>query len=123
MTELELGRGQIRVMRALWEKKRATTQEIIDALNEVEPVKRSTVQTFLRTLVRKGVIGYDVDKRTFIFYPLVNNEEVAQQAFQNFIDHIFEGSMEGFVSFFIKNKCVPSEVLKKIQKLLEDEEK
>ncbi len=123
MSELKLGPGQMKVMRLLWEKKRATTQEIIDVLNESEPVKHSTVQTFLRTLVRKGAAAYDVEKRTYIFYPLVKEEEVKQHAFKDFVDHAFAGSMEGFVSFFVKNKFIPPEELKKIQEQIEEKEK
>lgn len=123
MTEFELGQGQMKVMRVLWEKKRATAQEIIDELNKVEPVRRSTVQTFLRILERKGVISHDVDKRTFIFYPLVTKEEITEHAFHRFMNHVFEGSMEGLVSYIVNNEKISSKEMDKIKKLLEEKEK
>lgn len=123
MAEFELGKGQMKVMRVLWEKKRATAQEIIDELNEVEPVRRSTVQTFLRILEKKGIIDHDVDKRTFIFYPVITKDKITRHAFHGFINHIFEGSMEGLVSYIINNEKIPSKELNKIKKLLEEKEK
>ena len=122
MTDLELGKGQMKVMRVLWEKRHVTAQEIIDKLNETEPVKRSTVQTFLRTLERKGVIKHDLDGRTFIYYPVETKEKVTRLAFQSFINHIFEGSMEGLVSYIIKNENISSEELKKIIKFVDKKE-
>jgi len=123
MTEFELGQGQMKVMRVLWEKKRATAQEIIDELYKIEPVRRSTVQTFLRILERKGIINHDVDKRTFIFYPLVTKEKITEHAFHSFMNHIFEGSMEGLVSYIVNNEKISSKELDKIKKLLEEKEK
>lgn len=122
MKELKIGRGQMKVLRALWKKKRATVHELTDMLNKIEPIKFSTVSTFLRTLVRKGVVGYDVEKRTYIFYPLVKKEDVANHAVMDLIDHIFAGSKEGFVSFILKNKYIKPDELQKIQEMIDNEE-
>ena len=122
MTELEIGRGQMKVLRVLWKKKKATAQEITDTLNKVEPVKFSTVSTFLRILVRKGVIGFNIDKRTFIYYPVVKEEDIANHAVMDLIDHVFAGSKEGFVSFILKNKYIESGELKKIREMIDNEE-
>ena len=64
MTDFDIGPGQMKVLRVLWEKKRVTAQEVTAILNETEPIKFSTVATFLRTLVKKGVAAYDVVDRT-----------------------------------------------------------
>ena len=123
MAKYELGHGQMKVMRVLWNKKRATAQEIIDELNKVDVVRRSTVQTFLRTLEKQGVVGHDVDKRTFIFYPLVTKEKITEHAFHSFMNHNFEGSMEGLVSYIVNSENISSKELDKIKKLLDDGEK
>jgi len=122
MTEFEIGSGQMKVMRILWKKKHATAQEIIDELSKDEIVRRSTIQTFLRVLVKKGVINYDTEDRTFVYYPVIEKEDIAQYAFQGFVDHVFNGSMEGFLSFFVNNKYIPAEKQEKIQRILENGE-
>jgi BlaI family transcriptional regulator, penicillinase repressor len=122
MQKLEIGKGQMKVLRILWERKRATAQEITDILNKAEPIKFSTVSTFLRTLVHKGVAGYDIDQRTYIYYPLVKEESVANHAVKDLIDHVFAGSMEGLVSFILKKKYISAEELAKIQEKLDKKE-
>lgn len=122
MQKLEIGKGQMKVLRVLWERKRATAQDVTDILNRTEPIKFSTVSTFLRTLVHKGVIGYDVEQRTYIYYPLVKEESIANHAVKDLIDHVFAGSMEGLVSFILKKKYISPEELAKIQEKLDSKE-
>ena len=122
MTELEIGYGQMKVLRALWKEKRATAHELTEILNKNEPIKFSTVSTFLRTLVKKGVVAYDIDKRTFIFYPLVKEEDIANHAVMNLIDHVFAGSKEGFVSFIVKNNFIEHDEFRKIKEMIDNEE-
>ena len=122
MQKLEIGKGQMKVLRVLWERKRATAQEITDILNKAEPIKFSTVSTFLRTLVHKGVAGYDIDQRTYIYYPLVKEESIANHAVKDLIDHVFAGSMEGLVSFILKKKYISPEELTEIQEKLDKKE-
>ncbi len=123
MTTYDIGTGQMKVLRVLWEKKRATAQEITDILNASEPVKFSTVSTFLRTLVKKGVIGYDVDQRTFIYYPLVEEETIARHAVNNLVNHVFSGSLRGFMSFIIKGKDLSPDDIDDIRNLLNEKDR
>ena len=122
MQKLEIGKGQMKVLRVLWERKRATAQEITEILNKAEPIKFSTVSTFLRTLVHKGVAGYDIDQRTYIYYPLVKEESIANHAVKDLIDHVFAGSMEGLVSFILNKKYISPEEFAKIQEKLDKKE-
>lgn len=123
MKKFKFGRVQMRIMQVLWKKKRATAREITDALNDIEPIAHSTVQTLIRTLEQKDAIAHDVENRTFIFYPTVKNEKVINHAMRDFIDHIFAGSAGSMVSYLVKNRYITNEELKKISKLVNDEEK
>ena len=122
MPRLEVGKGQMKVLRVLWERKRETAQEITDILNRTEPVKFSTVYTFLRLMVKNGVVGYDVDQRTYIYYPLVEEERIATSAVNGLVDHIFDGSMAGFVSFMLKNRYISPDDIAKAREMLDKEE-
>ena len=86
MTIKEYGRIQIRIMQILWEKKHATAREITAALNEYEPIDHRNVQTILRRLEKKGSIGFSMDNRTHIYYPLISNNIVKLKAIKEFVD-------------------------------------
>jgi BlaI family penicillinase repressor len=122
MTTYDIGTGQMKVLRVLWEKKRATAVEIADILNVSEPIKFSTVSTFLRTLVKKGVVGYDVDQRTFIYYPLVKEDAIAGHAVKNLVDHVFAGSMRGFMSFILSGENLSPDEIVEIRSMLKEKD-
>ncbi len=123
MSSLRFGKVQMRIMQVLWEKGRANAREITEALNKIEPIAHSTVQTLLRKLEQKGSIDHDVDDRTFIFYPLVEAEKVTNHAFRDFVDRMFAGSTGGLVSYLIKNENISPEEMKEIREMLDDKEK
>ena len=118
MASLRFGKVQLRIMRVLWEKKRANAREITDAMNLIEPIAHSTVQTLLRKLEEKGAVAHDVEERTFIFYPLVESESVTKFALNEFIDRIFMGSPAGLVSYLLKQEDIPAEEMKQIKEML-----
>ena len=122
MSGSPLGRVQMRIMQVLWNKQKATAQEITDAISEIEPIKHSTVQTFLRILVKKEIVGFEVDRRTFIYFPLVASDNITRDAYSNFINTTFSGSLEGMMAYIVKNVDIPPEQLEKIKKMLDKED-
>ena len=119
MSDLKLGKSQLLIMQVLWDKKRTTAQEITDAINKIEPIRHSTVQTFLRILEKKKAITHDVEGRTFIYYPLLTDIKLKTHVLRDFINTVFAGSPEGMISYLIKNIDISPEQLGKIKKLLE----
>ena len=123
MSNLSFGRVQLRIMQVLWKKGRANALEITAALNKIAPIAHSTVQTLLRKLEQKGAIDHDIDYRTFIFYPLVKEDEVTRYGLKDFVDRMFAGSPSGLVSYLIKNEDISQEELKKISELIKSKGK
>ena len=120
MTNIQFGRVQLRIMQILWKKKKANAREIADALNKIAPIAHSTVQTLLRKLEIKGAIDHDIDDRTFIFYPLVESDNVTGYKTQDFMDSMFGGSPAGMVSYLLKYEKIPPDELEKIRKLINE---
>jgi predicted transcriptional regulator len=119
---MDIGKGQMKVMRILWDKGTATAQEIIDIMNLTERVKPTTVWTFLRILVRKGLAGYDVDGRTYVYRPLVEEDSAANHAVNDLIDHMFAGSRESFASFILKNRYIDPAEIEDLRRRIEGRE-
>lgn len=123
MSSLRFGRVQMRIMRVIWEKGRVNARDITEALNKIEPIAHSTVQTLLRKLEQKGAVDHSIDDRTFIFFPLVEVEKVTKNALQEFIDRIFAGSPGGLVSYLIKNETISPDEMDQIRNLIREKEK
>jgi BlaI family transcriptional regulator, penicillinase repressor len=118
MSKLKFGLVQLRIMQVLWEKGEANAREITDALNKIKPIAHSTVQTLLRKIEAKGAADHRIDNRTFVFFPLVEEENVTRYSIHDFVDRLFGGSPGGLVSYLLKNEKIPQEELDEIRKLI-----
>ena len=120
MTAPRLGRVQLMIMQVLWKKGRANAREITDALNRREPIAHSTVQTLLRKLEAKGAVAHDVEDRTFVFYPLVQEETVKRGTTRELVDRVFGGSAAGLVAYLLENERVSHKELARIRALIDE---
>ncbi len=120
MTATKLGRVQLLIMQVLWTKGRASAREITDALNESEPLAHSTVQTLLRGLEEKGSIAHEADGRTFVFYPLVQEDKFKRSATRDLLERVFGGDVGSLVAHLLKNEKVSPRELSEIRKLIDD---
>jgi BlaI family transcriptional regulator, penicillinase repressor len=111
------------IMRVLWRQGRATAREITEALNESEPVAHSTVQTLLRGLEDKGSVAHENVGRTFVFFPLVEEDRFRQRATRDLLDRVFGGSVGSLVVHLLKNEPVTSAELAEIRRLIDQSER
>jgi BlaI family transcriptional regulator, penicillinase repressor len=118
---VRLGRVQLKIMRVLWKRRRATAKEITEALNQHEPIAHSTVQTLLRSLEGKLAVGHDVDGRTFVFFPLLNQQQLAQSGTRELLDRLFSGSVGSLVCHLLKHEKLTAEELGEIQQLINEQ--
>ncbi len=121
MKKLEFGDVQFRIMNVIWKHGRVSARDITDEMNRQVPIAHSTVQTLLRTLEDKGAIDHDIEDRTFIFYPLVENSNVVKHATERFINRIFNGSADRMISYMVKNQYISQEELKKISDMIDED--
>ncbi len=120
MAQTRVGRVQLRILRVLWERGRANAREITDALNAETPIAHSTVQTLLRQLEEKGSVTHDVVERSFVYYPLVQEESVTHSATRELIDRVFGGDAAGLVAYLLREERIPRKELQALRKLIED---
>lgn len=75
------------VMRVIWTLKQATSQEIITNLNQYN-WQPATIKTLIGRLVKKGCLAVQRQKRPYVYYPLVAENEAMDQAAANLFSHI-----------------------------------
>jgi predicted transcriptional regulator len=115
-----LGKIQLHIMQLLWARGLLTAREITLALNESNPLSRSTVQTLLRKLEKKGAVSHTIRDHTFYFQALVEPDTVRVPAVKGFIDRVFEGSASSLISYLLKNERISGEELDQIRNLIHE---
>ncbi len=99
-------------------KGRATARNITDAINALEPIAHSTVQTLLRGLEEKGSVSHKTEGRTFVFYPLVKEDKFKQSATRDLVERVFAGNAATLVAHLLKNENVSRKEIEEIRKLI-----
>jgi len=114
----KLGRVQLQIMQVLWDGE-CTARQITDKLSADSQIAHSTVQTLLRQLEDKGLIGHKVEDRVFLFYPIYQRTEVAGTLAHDLMQHVFQGSLYGLVSSLLTEEKVSAEELGRIRTLID----
>jgi predicted transcriptional regulator len=118
MEAMNLGRVQLQIMQVLWDKQQATAREITDAINALEPIAHSTVQTMLRVLEEKQAVQHKAEGRTFVFYPLVPETDFKQSATQNLVERVFGGSVSNLLAHLLDCRKVTKQEIDEIRKMI-----
>lgn len=118
MGATQLGRVQLLIMQVLWSRGTATARDITDAINEIEPIAHSTVQTLLRGLEEKEAVDHRAEGRTFVFFPLVEEDEYKNSATTDLVSRVFRGKVGQLVAHLLDNQEVSKEELDEIRKLI-----
>lgn len=119
MTATQLGRVQLLIMQVLWENGKTTAREITDAINTIEPIAHSTVQTLLRGLEEKGSVDHEAEGRTFVFFPLVEEANFKQSVTRDLVQRVFGGKAGSLVSHLLKNEKVSAKEIDEIRSLID----
>jgi BlaI family penicillinase repressor len=111
------------VMNVVWEQAPCSASQIIAALDGRGPGRHpKTVKAFLNRLVRKKALGYTMEGRAYLYYPLVRQSECAEAASQSFLERVFGGSMKPMLAHFVARKRLSREEIRELKKLLDSQE-
>ena len=116
MSSVDLSAAQLKIMRILWEKGKATAREITDILSEDVATALSTVQTLLRRMETKGAVYHSAVGRTFYFVPTVEIDTVRKSVFDGVISNLFFDSPENMIVYLLESGYISPKKMKKIRK-------
>ena len=119
---VRVGAVQMRILRVLWQRGRATARDVTDDLWAESPIAHSTVQTLLRKLEAKGAVDHEVEERTFVFFATVSEAEVRRSATRELLSRIFDGSPVGLVAHLVRDEGISRDELARIRRLIDDAE-
>ena len=116
----ELTKAEEQIMQILWSLDRAYIKEIVDQFPEPKPAY-NTVSTFVRILVKKGVVGYTSMGNTHKYFPLVSKQEYTKNYLSHFVENYFNHSYKKLVSFFTHEEQLSIQELEEMKIFIEQE--
>jgi len=106
---------ELAVMKAIWAKGCATVYDVQEALLPERKLAYTSVASTLRVLEEKGFLTHDLNGRTYVYRPLVQESEVSKSMLQDLLDRLFDGSTERLLTTLFDTQKVKPEELEKIQ--------
>jgi predicted transcriptional regulator len=102
------------VMRVIWQRGSATSEEVREALSKRHPMKESTCRTILRRLEDKGYVYHRVDGRTNVYVGVEQAGNVAAKAVRHILDRICNGTVEQLLLGMVDGEVVGRDQLKEV---------
>ena len=110
---------QLSILRVLWERGEATTQDVWERVTARRPLALTTVATIMSRLERKQVLSHRREGRQYVYRAMVTRSEVRRSKVKELTENLFGGDPAALLSHLVKTDEVDPEELKRIREMLD----
>ena len=100
---------EIVIMKEVWKQGRATVHDVRNALRSQRKLAYTTVLTTMRNLEKKGFLIHEMDGRSHVYLPTVDQETVARFTAKDLLERFFDGSRAHFVNALFDDEQLSTE--------------
>lgn len=106
---------ELEILKVLWEEGPSSVRGVHRRLQIQEPeLAYNTIQTMLRIMEGKGLVGHELDGRTFIYTARYTRDESTVR----FLDRVFDGAASELVQSLLRSERVSAVELDQIHALI-----
>jgi BlaI family penicillinase repressor len=106
------------IMEILWRDGECSSSGILKSIENKLDWSRQTVRTYLVRLVEKGLVGTRaVNRRTFLYYPVVSRAEYAADKTGSLLNKYY-GSLPHMVAGLLKEENISDGDLDELERLI-----
>lgn len=118
--DIKLFDSELKVMGVLWKRGDTTAKQISDILKEEVGWNMNTTYTLIKRCINKGAI--ERREPNFMCHALIPQEEVQAAETDEFIDRIYDGSVDKLFAALIGRKKLSKEQIDKLKQFVEESE-
>ena len=112
-----LTQGEWQLMQLIWQRPH-TLMELVDELGQTVGWSKSTVATMVRRMEEKGILRYEEQGRTKIFYPVISRNEAAARETESLLHRAYHGSIGLLVSNMAQRNSLSKEDIDELYEIL-----
>jgi predicted transcriptional regulator len=106
---------ELEILKILWDQGASSVRAVYRQLLAEDPeLAYNTVQTMLRIMEGKGLVGHHLSGRTFIYTAQFTRDESTAR----FLDRVFDGAAAQLVSSLLRSERLSAEELERMQVLI-----
>ncbi|MEW6233746.1 MAG: BlaI/MecI/CopY family transcriptional regulator [Candidatus Omnitrophota bacterium] len=111
------------VMKEVWKRGRATVHEVRDALDEKRNLAYTTILTTLRNLEKKGFLEHELEGRSHVYTPKIDEKTVEASSISNLLYSLFDGSKVKLVQALFEAEPLTKEEYEDLKQAILDRKK
>ncbi len=116
----QISPAELEVMNVLWKHGSLMGTEIVNIVSETNDWNDKTIRTFINRLVAKKALSIEkINGRAFRYSAAIDEEEYKSNATKNFINKMYDGSLNMMLTGFIKDNDLDKEEIDELKKILE----
>lgn len=105
---------ELDILKVLWELGSGSVRDVHERLSPGIGLAFNTVQTVLRNMEEKGLVGHRAEGRTFIYSPRHTREQVTSR----FLSKVFGGALDQFVLSVLRASDADPDELRGLEQLI-----
>lgn len=113
-----ISESEFEVMKVVWKFTPINTNEITERLLKTTSWSAKTIQTLIKRLVTKGALTYEKQGRVFVYTPLVEENEYANQQSNSFLNRFYNGDFSAMLSAYLENNQLSETELNNLRSIL-----
>lgn len=119
--QLSISESEWKVMKIIWNDPPRTLPEILDRLKETGWSK-TTIQTYLARLVKKGALTTKRQGKGYLYYPALSESDCQLAESRSFLRRVYDGSLSRMVLGFVESGDLSREEVQELKRLLDQQE-
>jgi BlaI family transcriptional regulator, penicillinase repressor len=116
----KLADSEWEIMKIIWNNRVITANRIIEELEGETDWKPKTIKALINRLLKKKAISFIQNKREYIYYPLVSEEDCIQEENRSFLNKIYNGTLINMLISFIEESELSNEELEELKGIIEE---
>ena len=116
----KISEAEWRVMKVLWARSPASTNEVVEALAQLTPWKPKTTMTLLNRLVKKGALGFEKIGRAYHYYPLVDEATCVRTESRSFLERVYGGALSPMLAHFLGETKLSRREIDDLKRILDE---
>lgn len=114
----KLTRKEEEAMKIIWKARKGFIKEFIKLHPDPKPLY-TTFSSIVRGLEEKGYIGHKAYGNSHEYYPIIKKEDYRKMFMKEVVSDYFGSSYKKVVSFFVDEKKITTNDLKKLVEIIE----
>lgn len=117
----KISEAEWEVMKIVWSRSSpCTANEIVDALEGIANWKPNTVKSLITRLVKKKALGYKEERRIYLYYPLVSQDDCINAESKSFLTRVFGGAIKPMLVTFLQEEKLSQGDIEDLKRILEE---